>query len=103
MRTGRELRDEGIRTSVEHAEDTIDDWKATAYAFLVSYCRDNDEFLAEDVRTASLGLVEEPPSNRAWGAIFVKARKNNLITKIGYKEVSNPKAHRTPATLWKVV
>jgi len=68
---------------------------------LFKYALNNEEFMAEDVRAASRGFIPDPPSNRAWGGVFVSAKNDNIITPIGYKMVSNPKAHRTPATLWK--
>lgn len=98
----RELRDIGIRQSFEHAEQEFENWGNMAYNFLLDYAEDNNQFMAEDVRVASLGTVPTPPSNRAWGAVFVLAKRNNLIKRIGYSEVKNPKAHKTPATLWEV-
>lgn len=100
---GNDLRDLGISRALDNAEIHEENWGKTAYKFLLEYSRSNKVFLAEDVRIASNETVPEPPSNRAWGAIFIQAKKNNLIKKIGYSEVKNPKAHRTPATLWAVV
>lgn len=100
---GRELRDNGIDVALSNAERKNENWGVIAYNFLLEYIKSNKQFLAEDVRIASNEVVPEPPSNRAWGAIFVQAKKNRLIKKLGYSEVKNPKAHRTPATLWGVL
>jgi hypothetical protein len=97
---GNELRDLGINQSLENAGEK---WGAIAYSFLLKYTKENKTFMAEDVRVASEGFVPEPPSKRAWGAIFVMAKKNKIITSVGFSNVKNPKAHRTPATLWAVV
>ena len=99
---GNELRDLGINQSFENAEYKCEKWGALAYSFLLHYIKENDTFMAEDVRVASEGVVPEPPSKRAWGAIFVMAKKNKIIKSIGFSHVKNPKAHRTPATLWEV-
>lgn len=99
---GNYLRDKGIKQSFENAEDKNDKWGKYAYSFLLEYIKSNKRFMAEDVRVASKGVVPEPPSKRAWGAIFVSAKKNKLIKSIGFGNVKNPKAHRTPATLWEV-
>jgi hypothetical protein len=99
---GNELRDYGIKRSFENAENKHLNWGGVAYSFLLKYIIDHKEFLAEDVRIASEDIVPEPPSLRAWGSIFVMAKKNKIIKSIGYREVKNPKAHRTPATLWGV-
>ena len=100
---GNKLRDIGINQSFDHAETKSISWGESAYSFLRQYIKSNNQFMAEDVRVASKGVVEDPPSKRAWGAIFVMAKKNELIRSIGYGRVKNPKAHRTPATLWEVV
>jgi len=99
---GNKLRDLGINQSFQNAESNSEKWGVLAYSFLLKYIKENDTFMAEDVRVASKGFVPEPPSRRAWGAIFVMAKKNNVIKSIGFSSVKNPKAHRTPATLWAV-
>jgi len=99
---GNELRDMGINQSLENAENTNENWGECAYSFLLKYTKTNKTFMAEDVRVDSEGIVPEPPSKRAWGAVFVMAKKNKLINSIGFRNVKNPKAHRTPATLWEV-
>lgn len=100
---GKELRDKGIQQSFDFAEKKKVNWGSIAYDFLLKYVKNNSEFMAEDVRIASNGIVPEPPSKRAWGAIFVQAKRSGLIERVGYGSVKNPKAHRTPATIWKLV
>ena len=100
---GKKLRDEGIKKSYDNAENENKEWGKLAYLFLLEYIKTNKEFMAEDVRVASEGIISEPPSKRAWGAVFVLAKKNKIIKSIGFSSVKNPKAHRTPATLWSVV
>ena len=95
----RNLRDQGIQQSLNTAEIHSEKWGTKAYHFLLEYIKSNKEFMAEDVRVASDGIVPPPISKRAWGAIMVLAKKNNIIYSKGYSCVKNPKAHRTPATL----
>lgn len=102
IKEGQELRDLGIKKALDNANKVFD-WAELAYKFLLIYTKSNKEFMAEEVRAASIGIVPEPPSNRAWGGVFVHASKSKLIKRIGYKQVTNPKAHRTPATLWEVI
>jgi len=59
--------------------------------------------MTEDVREAATEEIPQPPSNRAWGAIIRMAASSNIIKRKGYRAVKNPKAHRTPATLWEVL
>jgi|TARA_R110000764_G_scaffold50754_4_gene111483 hypothetical protein len=97
------LKNKGINAAVDNANKTIKGWSQMAANFLIDYMESNDEFMAEDVRLASRGIVPEPPSKRAWGSIFSVAAKNNIIKRIGYNTVKNPKAHGTPASVWQVV
>jgi len=101
--TGQELRDAGIKQSMETAEKHQENWTHFAYQFLLNYTKANKEFMAEDVRNASEGIVQSPPSKRAWGGIFVKAVKSGLIERIGFRNVKNANAHCTPASLWKTI
>lgn len=99
---GEILRDKGIAVAVDHADAVVDNWSRLAYAFLERYCRSHREFMIEDVRKASIGIVPEPPSFRAWGSVATKAARNNLVSRSGYRNVTNSRAHRTPATVWTV-
>jgi len=98
---GNELRDLGINESFNNAQNKNESWGASAYSFLLEYIKNHKRFMAEDVRVASEGIVPEPPNKRAWGAIFVMAKRDNIIKSIGFSNVKNPNAHRTPATLWE--
>ena len=100
--SGQQLRDIAIFQSMENADKQNYKWTYYAYQFLLNYIKSNKEFMAEDVRIASGGIVPEPPNKRAWGGIFVKAVKSGLIKRKGFMNVKNAKAHCTPATLWEV-
>lgn len=100
---GQIARDFGIQQSIDSANSAVKNWSDIAYGFLLGYARSHNEFMIEDMRNASVGLVPEPPSNRAWGGIAVRAAKNGIIKRKGFRSVKNVKAHRTPATLWEVL
>ena len=80
----RNLRDQGIQQSLNTAEIHSEKWGTKAYHFLLEYIKSNKEFMAEDVRVASDGIVPPPISKRAWGSIMVLAKKNNIIYSKGY-------------------
>ena len=98
------LRDEGMDRAVDHAERCNPYWSVFAMDYLKGYLADigTKPFMGEDFRKWSeeQGL-QKPPTGRAYGAIMVKAAKKGLIRAIGYSQTTNPKAHRTPANLWK--
>lgn len=99
----RERRDEGIKQSEDSANDLHANWSDTAYDFLKGYIKINPVFQVEDVRFASQGIVKAPKSQRAWGAVILRAAREGLIWQDGFKKVKNVKAHRTPAALWKTI
>jgi len=103
MITGEHLKNKGMQQAVDNADNQHPTWSAKAYQFLLNYAKNHREFMAEDVREAALLIVPEPPSYRAWGSVFLKAARNNIIKRAGYRSVKNIKAHRTPATVWEVV
>lgn len=96
-----QAHDAGINLAVSHADAICEGWSDLASDFLLEYIKTHSVFMAEEVRIASEWVVPEPPHTRSWGAIFVRASKAGYIKRIGYKQTNNPKAHRTPATLWE--
>lgn len=99
--TGKELRDDGIRRALQRADDTHGEWKERAYDFLLEYLKGLEgEFMAEEVRVASLETIPAPPSNRAWGGIILKAARAGLIRQVGFRSVKNPRAHCAIVGVW---
>lgn len=103
IETGASLRDKGIAQAIDHADKVEEKWSEKAYDFLLKYIQSHDEFMAENVREASKGILSEPPNLRAWGGIFMKARCAGLIYRITFKSVENAKAHCANASFWGVV
>lgn len=101
--TGEQLRDDGIERAVKHANEKDPDWADSAFNFLIQYMRKNRQFMAEEVREASDGIVAVPPSNRAWGGVIRRAAIAGFIQRLGFQSVKNPKAHCAPCTVWEVV
>ena len=95
-------RDDGINRAVKHANCVDPHWSDSAYDLLVAFLVFHpNPFLTEDVREyAEQHGVPIPPSKRAWGGIVIRAAKEGLIKKIGYRNTTNPKSHATPATEW---
>ena len=102
INNGTQLRDKGIKQALDNANDTHEKWSEKAYKFLVNYIKSNNQFMTEDVRLASEKEIPIPPSNRAWGGIVVRASKAGLISRVGFSNVKNVKAHKTPASVWRV-
>lgn len=99
--TGAELRDKGIQRAVDHANEVHEGWSDQAFKFLKAFLLTHrGEFMTEYVRAAASGIVPEPPSKRAWGGVMTRAKNEGLIRSIGFRSVTNAKAHCTPASVW---
>lgn len=100
---GRKLRDEGIQKAVDHANEVHDRWADEAYEHFKMYLNNHPigfKFMIEDFREYSRGFLPSPPSKRAFGVLAVRAKRDELIKKAGYGQVSNPSAHRANASVW---
>lgn len=100
---GIKLKEEGMNKSRDNADRRIVNWSISAYNLLKVFVNKRvGTFKAEDIRkfATTMGL-EEPPSNRAWGSLIIKARNEDLIEMVGYSQVDNPKAHRANASVWR--
>ena len=102
INNGSQLRDKGIKKAVDNANDTHEKWSDKAYKFLVDYIKSHQEFMTEDLRLDSEKEIPKPPSNRAWGGIILRAVRAGLIHRVRFSSVKNVKAHRAPATVWRV-
>lgn len=108
IREGQQLKEQGIKKALDHADVAFPSWTERAYSVLIDYLNDpnsNSKFKAEDIRLwAKLkDKIEDPPSKRAWGGIILRAKYNGLIQSCGITNVVNPKAHRANCTLWQKV
>ena len=80
----RAERDAGIKLAADHAEDMHVGWNDRAYEFLVAFARCHGSFISEDVSDASKQAnFPQPPTDRAWGSIYRKAVKNDVIIQVG--------------------
>lgn len=74
----------GMTRALNNADRQIPDWSTQAYSFLLSFARTHEYFISEDVSGASKGeKFPQPPTDRAWGAIYRKAQKAGIIRQDG--------------------
>lgn len=95
---------QGIETAKGHADKVDAKWSDRAYYHLWKFALNGKEFMIEDARRhlESAGLVPTPDNPRAWGGVVQKLASRGLIERVGYAAVKNVKAHKTPATVWKI-
>jgi hypothetical protein len=94
----REARDAGINQAIDHAERIDDEWPDLAYSFLCRYARTHQFFQGWEVtRDATLMGYGAPTDDRAWGALFLKAIRNQVIEISGVGRNPNRHASICPA------
>lgn len=93
-------RDLGIERAINHADRVCDDWGDKAYSLLLDFIKVTSEFMTEDFRLSTEGKLPEPPDNRAYGALIVRAKKNGLIRHLRYEAAKDKKSHRNPKSVW---
>jgi hypothetical protein len=101
---GERLRVKGIEQAVSHAEAEIENWTAGAMAHFKTFLSGlgYSEFMCEDARAwAESRGYPKPPTKRAWAGIIIKAKAAGLIEWVSVGKVTNPKAHRAHASLWR--
>ena len=100
--TARELANQGMKESADHAEAVEPGWNGLAYGMLQNYARTNAEFMTEDVRVwAKVQGLPDPPDKRAWGSIINRAVRASMLARDRYESTKIPPAHATPRPVWR--
>lgn len=94
--TGTEIGHAKAKQAAAHAGET---WQQKAYDAFVAFAKTRSAFKTEDVRSANPD-IPPPPDPRAWGAISLMAKRNDIV--VGGKPVKaeNPRVHGMYVTLW---
>lgn len=98
----RQVTNEAIQRAEDSANRAVNDWSERAMQLFEWFIeRTPGDFMMEDFRNDVKGLLPEIPSNRAYGAIAIRAAHRGLIKKVGTGVVKNIKAHRCFASVWQ--
>lgn len=92
----REARDDGMKRVEEHAPEN---WKTLAWDRLTEYLRSHEEFFAPDFW--NVAQLPKPPEARALGALVMRAARERMIVKAGYKQSTDPASHLCPRAVWR--
>jgi len=91
---GISARDAGIAQAADHAASVDISWADRAYEHLTTYAEAHNSFISHDVTD---GLVS-PTSQKAWGAVFVRAVRAGVIEKVGFG--ISGRRNMSPTPLW---
>lgn len=93
-------RDEGMERAKNKAERTRPGWIQSAMLSILAFPR--AEFRVEELRQfAYANGLDKPPSQRAWGPVIMRARRESLIEFVRYEIAQGNDMHRQPVSLWK--
>ena len=97
----RAERDMGMRRAAGHAVDQCIDWPDRAYSFLLAFAARHETFQSEDVSDASKrdSNFPQPPTDRAWGSLYVKAQNAGVIEPCGMAR--SRRRHASVCILWR--
>lgn len=77
-------REAGMKQAADHANETHGDWTGRAFDFLSQFARENQSFISEDVSDRSKEVdFPQPGTDRAWGSIYRRAVREEIIIQVG--------------------
>ncbi len=98
----KKLAEAGMLAAVEHADHVEAGWSERALEHVRHFAAFRFEFLGEDVRLWAYEQgLPHPPVECAWGAIMVRAARENIIARNGYGTTRIPPQHSKPAVRWQ--
>lgn len=94
---------EGMNRASSHADSNIPGWSQAAFELLVEYLKlhPTSTFISPQLRRwASERGFPEPPTAWAWGSVFNKASRHQLIKRVGYVQYGDSTMHLQSVSQW---
>lgn len=105
--SGASLKEKGMKHALANANRVETGWSERAYALLLQFLSalpKDRRFMTETFRLYAFDHgLPSPPSLRAFGSIAMRAAREGKIVRMGYGTVTNIKAHRCFASVWRKV
>jgi len=84
MADALEARRAGMQIAADNADSHVIGWTDRAFEFLKGYAKTHQSFISEDVSDASKECgFPQPPTDRAWGSVYRRALKEDIIIQVG--------------------
>jgi hypothetical protein len=88
-------------TMAEVAADRAGErWQDEAYEAFRQFALRNELFTTETVRSAFPDM-DAPPDSRAWGAVALRAKRNNVVVADGWVRAESRTVHGMVVTAWR--
>jgi hypothetical protein len=95
-----------IEKGLRHADRVCNDppWRTLAWDFLMKFLKENPSrsFMTEDIRSAACGHVPDPPDQRAWGGVILRASRSHIIRCVGFDRMKSKNCHANPKMVWRL-
>ncbi len=105
MAAGKKLADVGLGLALETAEKKEKGWTLLCWQLFLVWLRRNvkrgNEFMVEDFRAhvKAMGLLDDPPSNRAFGVIPARG-KGKYFQFVRKDKTKSKNGHGANASVW---
>ena len=99
----RAARDEGIQRAQARADRDVPEWSEVALGCLKRFAALHATLTAEEVRDYAyreIGLPK-PANERAWGGVFLRARKDGIIAEGVMERAKDPRVHCSYMMRWR--
>jgi hypothetical protein len=96
-------RDEGIASSMAHANDDAPGWSQRAYDNIARNpgLKRHAGFTMEVARAYAWGHgLDSPPDLRAWGGVTLRLIRDGVLVRIGYAPAAS--SHGSPKALYRI-
>ncbi len=101
LEQARTERDVGMQRAANRAEKISPGWLDQAFMYLQFFATTHESFISEDVSAASKEncAFEQPITDRAWGSVYKRAVKENVIVQDGYGR--SARRHNSVCVRWR--
>jgi hypothetical protein len=82
------------------ASNAGEEWRAAAYAAFREHAINHQLFTTEEVRKANTDMPF-PPDDRAWGAIALQAKRDNIVVADSWVRATSRSVHGMVVTKWR--
>lgn len=105
--SGQTLKEKGMKAALANADRVETGWSERAYQLLIQFLSGMSKdrrFMIEQFRLYAFEHeLPSPPSLRAFGSITRRAAVEGKIIRVGFGQVTNPKAHMANSSVWRKV
>lgn len=101
--SGQALKERGMAQAESHANAVHPEpikWSDQAEYFLKNWARPETPFTVEQAVKASEGVIPQPPTNKAWGGVIVRLKRQGFVKALGIVKATKASSHTGYITQW---